>query len=566
MKKIVFSILTFILMFIFIIDVKANNINSIKMDIYIDNYGNAHVTEVWDAYLNKGTEGYRAYTNLDGASISDFSVKDETRSYTNLGYWDVDASFNSKAYKYGINRVYDGVELCFGISKYGRHTYTLTYTINGFVFETDDSQLIYWQFVNSDLASMTDDVYIKIHADHKFSDDLDVWGYGNYGGYAYVYDGYIEISNDNLGSGDYMVGLVKFDKGTFNTTNIKGNDFDYYYTMAEVGATHYVDESVKQTFIEKIIAAFSLLFSWIVTIGIIIFAVVKTSNTSGGSYKLDFGKDGKKLPKNVNMFRDIPCNKDIFRAYWVANNYGLMKKQTDFLGAILLKWLKEKHIEIKSSTVGKVFKKEETCIVFPSETPNLETPLETDLYGYMYKASKDGILQSKEFENWCKGNYNKILKWFDKVLDYESDCLLNEGMLTKGTKKVLFINTTVYNVNPKMKEEAIQMKGLKEFFNYFKNMEDKEAIQVMLWEEYLMYAQIFGVADEVAKQFKKLYPDVITDYNYESVVFVRSVSYSGMRAANTARSRAQSYSSGGGGFSSGGGGGGSFGGGGGGFR
>jgi len=97
-------------------------------------------------------------------------------------------------------------------------------------------------------------------------------------------------------------------------------------------------------------------------------------------------------------------------------------------------------------------------------------------------------------------------------------------------------------------------------------MEDKEAIEVMLWEEYLMYAQIFGVADKVAKQFKKLYPEVITDYDYESVVFVRNVSYSGIRSANTAKQRAQSYSSGGGGFSSGGGGGGSFGGGGGGFR
>ena len=536
------------------------------MDIYIDNNGNARVTEVWDAYLNKGTEGYRAYTNLDGASISNFSVKDETRNYTNLESWNVNASFNSKAYKYGINRISDGVELCFGISNYGRHTYTLTYTINGFVFETNDSQLIYWQFVNSDLASMTDKVYIKIHADHKFSDNLDVWGYGNYGGYAYVYDGYIEISNDNLGSGDYMVGLVKFDKDTFNTNNIKANDFNYYYNLAEEGATHYVDDSDKESFIERIIPIIGMIFYWVLTFGIIIFAALKAGNTSGGTYKLDFGKDGKKLPKSVHMFRDIPCNKDIFRAYWVANNYGLMKKQTDFLGAILLKWLKEKNIEIKSSTVGKVFKKEETCIVFPSETPNLETPLENDLYSYMYKASKDGILQSKEFETWCKNNYSKILKWFDKVLDYESDILLSGGMLTKTTKKVLFINTTVYTVNSKMKEEAIQMKGLKEFFNYFKNMEDKEAIQVMLWEEYLMYAQLFGVANEVAKQFKKLYPDVITDYNYESVIFVRNVSYTGMRAANTARSRAQSYSSGGGGFSSGGGGGGSFGGGGGGFR
>ena len=115
--------------------------------------------------------------------------------------------------------------------------------------------------------------------------------------------------------------------------------------------------------------------------------------------------------------------------------------------------------------------------------------------------------------------------------------------------------------------EAIYMKGLKEFFKEFENMKDKEAIEVTLWEEYLMYAQIFGVADKVAKQFKELYPDVITDDTYSSMIFVHDISHTGMVSASTAKSRAESYSSGGGGFSSGGGGGGSFGGGGGGgFR
>ena len=90
-----------------------------------------------------------------------------------------------------------------------------------------------------------------------------------------------------------------------------------------------------------------------------------------------------------------------------------------------------------------------------------------------------------------------------------------------------------------------------------------------LWDEYLMYAQIFGMADEVAEQFKKLYPEIITEmdsfgYSYNDIMFMRAISYSGVKSASTAKSRAQSYSSGGGGFSSGGGGGGSFGGGGGG--
>ena len=51
-----------------------------------------------------------------------------------------------------------------------------------------------------------------------------------------------------------------------------------------------------------------------------------------------------------------------------------------------------------------------------------------------------------------------------------------------------------------------------------------------------------------------------------SLIFINNITRSGINSASTAKSRAESYSSGGGGFSSGGGGGGSFGGGGGGSR
>ena len=95
-------------------------------------------------------------------------------------------------------------------------------------------------------------------------------------------------------------------------------------------------------------------------------------------------------------------------------------------------------------------------------------------------------------------------------------------------------------------------------------MKDKRAIEVKMWRDYLIYAQIFGMAKEVAKEFKNLYPEVITDEMYNDVILINTFSSSGVSAASAARSRAESYSSGGGGFSSGGGGGGSFGGGGGG--
>ena len=232
----------------------------------------------------------------------------------------------------------------------------------------------------------------------------------------------------------------------------------------------------------------------------------------------------------------------------------------------MLKWLKQGKITIEKRTVGVVFKKEDTTIIFKDE--NLDNELEVELYQYMKTASKDGILESKEFERWCSSNYTKILKWFDDILDYENDILLAEGKLTsKIVTNLGIFKSEVYEVDPSMYEEATKMKGLKMFFNEMKNMKDKNAIDVMLWEEYLMYAQIFGVADKVAKEFGELYPDLInseTGYNYTNIIFLNNISHSGMTSASSARSRAESYSAGGGGFSSGGGGGGSFGGGGGG--
>ena len=102
-------------------------------------------------------------------------------------------------------------------------------------------------------------------------------------------------------------------------------------------------------------------------------------------------------------------------------------------------------------------------------------------------------------------------------------------------------------------------------------MDTKEVMEVNLWDEYLMFAYLFGIASQVAKQLKDMYPEVIEqmqnqNFDYDTLLFVNNISMRSVSAATSARRAAESYSSGGGGFSSGGGGGGSFGGGGGGSR
>lgn len=570
MKKIFKFISIAILLFIFPLVVKANSISKIDMDIYIDESGTAHVTETWSANLNQGTEGYKPYYNLGNAKISNFKVSENGKTYTYNDYWNTNDSFDEKAYKNGINYISDGLELCWGISSYGYHDYVLTYDIEGFVASLDDADMIYWTLIPYELSSKPDDVHIKIHTDNYLSDSVPVWGYGNYGGTAYVYDGYIEMNSEGtLESNEYMTILVKFDKGTFNTSNTLSEDFDYYHDMADVGATKYKDDK-KSSFLDIIMSIFAIVFQFFiwVAVAITISKSVKGAANRVGTKTFNFGPQGKVLPKDIPNYRDIPFNKDIYRTFWIAEGYKLNKNKTDFLGAILLKWLKEQKITIKKIEAGFIKKKEETAIDLTKEVTFNEI-LEQDLYNMMKEASKDGILESKEFEKWCNNNYSKILSWFDKIIDDETNKLINEGKITI-TEKTSFkvFKSKEYVVDPSMKEEAIKLKGLKNFLEEFSRIDDKEAIEVNMWEYYLIYAQILGIADKVAKQFKKLYPEIIDNpelgYTYTDIMFIHMVSHSGMRTATTSQQRAQSYSSGGGGFSSGGGGGGSFGGGGGG--
>lgn len=561
MKKILLFI---VMLFSSIMVVDANTISNIDMDIFVDMYGNAIVTETWDAYVTGGTEGYHPYYNLGNSTISDLNVTMDGREFTTVSNWDVDSSIDEKAYKAGIYYTGNEVDICFGISNYGRHKYEIKYKISNFVSTVDDADMIYWNLFPHDFSAAPENVDITIYSDFRYSDTLDVWGYGKYGAPCYVYDGKIEMKSDNLrvNSDEYMTILVKFPKGTFQTGNVLDNSFDYYLDMANDGATSYND---KTNWWEFILPILTFLFN------VFIFALVFVfATTASKKNKYNFGTTGNKVKKDVLPFRDIPCDKDIFYAYWVAHNYNLTKKKEDFLGTILLKWIHDGNVRVEKTTEDGLFKdKEVTNIVFVNR-PNTSNEYEIQMYDYMHEASRDGKLEENEMKKWCSNNYSKIFSWFDKVLDYVRDDLVTKGMIREETGKTMNLFSYKYfEVDSSMMEVAEQMAGLKKFLKEFSVIDKREPIEVNLWNEYLMYAQIFGIADEVASQFKKLYPEVIQEmdsigYTYNDIIIINSITRSGIRSASDARTRAQSYSSGGGGFSSGGGGGGSFGGGGGG--
>ena len=558
MKK---KIILFLMFMLVPFSVKADTIYKVDMNININEDGSADVQEIWDVKASGGSEWYKSMLNMDGIELTDFKVSMDNQELT-YKTWNPDESLSAKKGYYGINYVSNGLELCFGKYDFKRHTFTLTYKLSNFVFNTSDSQITYFTLMPSITANAFS---ATISSYYEFPDTLDVWGYG-YKGYAYVKDGKIYMINEEGLYNDYVTMLVKYPQETFKTdfTSDDFNSFDDVYNMAEDGTFDYdYDHDYdyeEPSLFEKIINFITTMFPILIA-AILTFIGIKAGIESGYGYV-----NNKKIDKkNTPMFRDIPCNKDIYYANALVSLNGFANtSNTNILGAIILKWVKENKISFKTEVKG-MFNKE-TGIIDMTKQNTFDNPLEEKLFDYMYKASVDGYLESKELEKWCRKNYEKFFDLIKKFESTEINKLKGEGHIYKRTNKAECKKRNV--MDDKIYDDSCKLYGLKLYLDEFSRMDTKEVMEVHLWDEYLMFAYLFGTASKVAKQLKNLYPQEFTEYtansgvNLDTIVFINDISVRSVNAASSARSAAQSYSSGGGGFSSGGGGGGSFGGGG----
>ena len=478
MKKIIFTLVLFLVPSIIL----ANEIYNIDMNIYVDNNGTAHVTEEWTTNLIQGTEGYKPYYNLGESKISNFKVSMNGKEYTYNSDYNINASFNEKKYKNGFHYIDNGVELCFGITNYGKNTYTLSYDISNFVVNTSDGyQMIYWTLFPYDYNPSPERVYIKIYSDFKYADTLDVWGYGKYGAPTYVYDGYIEMDSEStVYSSEYMTLLVKFPENTFTLNTTVDKTFDEYLNMANEGATTYKVQ--KKNFFQKLLSYIPVLIGASIPFAIV-FIAIRSSIVNGYGYKNNKVINKKETP----LFRDIPCNKDIYYANTLTklnNEIFTGYKETNIFGAIILKWVKENKVKFINQTKG-VFNKETSSIDL-TLNPTFDNVLEKELFDIMYEASGDGILETKELEKWNNKHYTKFFNLFERINKVEIEKLKQGNHIyTRANKEECkrknIMDDTIY-------EESVKLYGLKKFLDEFSKIDTREVLEVHIWDEYLMFA------------------------------------------------------------------------------
>ena len=534
----------------------SSRINSMDITCRIDDDGDAVITEVIDIDAYEGTEYYQVSNVRGNQQIRDLVVSENGVTFQDVGAWDVNAS--DKTARSGIVQTSRGYELCFGIGEYGSHVFEMQYTVENFVSRWSDSFGVNYMFF-SEIPLPIRSASVTLEGPDDYSDDnASIWAFG-YDGTVFFEDGKVVMETDESDPVGMQLLMVFENDRVFTHTNdyASSRTFDDIYKEAEKGSSYEEHRSGIGSVLKDFVGSLAFI---LIGGGMAVLAVLSKLLTKKVHEDPEGYKQAKR--KSVTPYRDIPCGRDLvmFSSLFTDLRGNREELKSTLVSAFILKWLQENIIAVVDGPEKGIFKKTQTYKIVLTESPAISDPEEQQLYDMLWEAARDDhILEKNEFQKYCRKNYSSVSKWFDAVKDAGTQRLEDRGLVRvergagKGFlagKRKTIIYTTAYD------EELARVNGFRKFLEDEDNMAEKSMIEVKLWDEYLVFAAVMGIADQVYRQAKLAVPqfdDRYYGYNpYTAYLVARSFGEAGVKAASSGSS-----SSGGGGssFSGGGGGG-----------
>lgn len=518
------------------------SIRDIDVHVLLHRDGSASVREIWDMSADEGTEVYVPRENLGDIVISGFTVSDESgQRYVTEDFWDTERSLKQKAGRCGINGTRNGVELCWGLGSYGKHTYSIEYEMSNVVKSLNDYDMLHMQLVNDQMAASPKHVKVVIEAEDRQLDTtwVRMWGFGYEGTAVFSNDGTVVYESEKpFRSSSSVIALLRMEKGVFASNSVQARDFQSVLDRAMDGADFGDDD---ESLLDVLAGLFSML---------LFLAPVLAIFASGSMSRRKRRKLLGCSPDKVAWYRDLPFDGDIYETDYMLDLFVAKRQPNAIASALILRMLQKGYLTVRKDAKGKIE------IMFADDKDiSLLDEHERRLYEMMEKASgADHILQNLEFSRWSSRttNQNSIRTWALKMSAYAKSKVRSAGLIQRA------------KVTEAGAVEARKVFGFKNYLRDYTLVNERESVEVSLWQDYLVYAALFGIAKEVAKELRDINPQVFDEvmpYDYVTMHNVIYMTDTLSKSITNARISSSASAGGYGGHSSFGGGGGFSGGG-----
>ena len=539
-------------------DIQSNGDMNVKELKILDGEYNGISTTL--RYMNNNLRTFTGVEeDFDGSSIYNatgienikvYDVKKTTTDFTLINR--PNTEFNLVSYankgdfgKYVKEDVSGGVDLLIYMpSSYNRAS-LVTYTLKDVVVIHNDIAEIAWDFIGSSYNEDIRNLKIVVNLPSN-SDELRVFSHGPLNGENKITSQRsVELTYDYLYSGNAVDMRVVFDKdivsGGKKFSYVDGFDkiLSVEKTRAEKANAIREEARKEEARIQKMSNIYKIIACiWLIGLIILIYIMYTKHDKE---YKANF--DGK-------YYRDFP------------NNYGpeivsyLMYKKinNESFGATVLELIRKKALKVEEITftapISKKEKKDYKLIKSEAkeevtETENIILNLLLNIIGNGKEVSLNDVKKysnnyehartfMEEYNSWKTKSEMKAIEegiYEDKsnkkllaVIYAVSIMIISFGFYLAniplgifGLVNLIAIGAIIYfgmikKRSVKSNEDYAKWNGLKNFLLDFGNFNDKEIPEVYLWEKYLVYATVFGIADKVQEQMKIK----LRDINYDT--------------------------------------------------
>ena len=512
------------------------SLSDLNIRVVLSHNGDARITETRQMNIDsEGTECYIGLGNMGGSEIRNLTVSDETgRVFENIGEWDIDRSRSWKTGKCGIVTKQGGYELCWGLGDSGERTYVTSYTITSLVHAYPDADAIRHVFLDKGVSPKPHHVKLTIAAEDttRFNaENCGIWGFRFAGDLMFEGDSIVVESSEPMEDRSALYVMVCFNKGMFEPTIQEELTFEEKKQQALEGSDYTSDDDLTTEDIITLI---------VMAIGFFIVLII-----GGIWYFIYVWRARKKANKDLLWYRDIPLRGNLQQANDMLNAYKYFGTDyNNLLSACILKLIDMGAISIEQ-TLNSKGKTEQNFVIHELEN-YADQPLLLRKIHSMFKtaAGEDTVLEPKELKSFMRSSKNESI----------TDSFIN----------TLHTKTSISYYKDRL-EDVRQVFGLKKFLKEFSLLDERHVNEVSLWKDYMIYATLFGIADQVIKDMKKINPEYFNMdqvaaqmANDSTLPLIYSTLHSGTSRAVANKAAREARASGHGGHSSWGGGGGGF--------
>jgi len=527
----------------------SNHVTNIDIEVVIRKDGSAVITQYWTGEFEKGTENYLPIRTGD-IGISEFSVSDENGPYAFVEDWDVDWSFKKKAGKCGIVSTDEGVELCFGITEYGHKEYTFSYVVTDFIKGYRDANGTNFMFINPEMSTFPTAGRIEIVMEDgtQLNDsNAGIWAFGFEGRIEFQDGRVVAYTEKDLEDDNSMIVMLELDKELLSPRKLV-TDEAFAAVREEAMEDSDYGHGDNDEGDEK--AAIALVA--------VIFGGAIAAVAGAAIYSAKVTKENKAFAESVGYYADVPNGGDIEMTHYLARQFGISKEDSLIMGALMLSMMNKNCLELRETadTFGTAEPKLELHLITEPDT----TPERKLFYILAAAADGTGVLKEKALEDYSYEHYEEIEKFIKDTKKNGETAFRNKWGFVKTS------GSRIKHLSETGRSELAQVIGLKKYLEESAQMSERDIWEANLWQEYMVYATLFGSAEDVIEQLKRLYPDrlpVLDTYHHRYVWcygYYHGMHNSVDKAAQDAAASGSGGSSsvgGGGGFSGGGAGGGS---------